>query len=104
VDKDPVAAARLATARQSLTELSEEWDLPVENLLTPDHLRRLMWRPPTELTAQSVDASLAELGARSWQRRLTVPLLLEAMLHPEEAPAAGAKASAQPLPKEVTGE
>ncbi len=88
-DKDPVAAARLTTARQALTDLAAEWDMPVENLLTPDHLRRLMWRPPTELNSESVDAALAELGARSWQRKLTAPLLLEALLHPQpESPAA----------------
>ncbi|MDP5225881.1 MULTISPECIES: HRDC domain-containing protein [Arthrobacter] len=83
VDKEPLAAARLATARTSLGSLAEQWSMPVENLLTPDHLRRLIWRPPAELTADAVDAALAGLGARPWQRSLTVPLLVDALVDPE---------------------
>ncbi len=73
--KDPVAAARLAAVREVLTTLSAEHHIPTENLLTPDHVRRLVWRPPTPATEESVDAILAGLGARPWQRELTVRLL-----------------------------
>ena len=45
--KDPVAAARLAAVREALTAMAAEHELPVENLLTPDYVRRLAWRPPT---------------------------------------------------------
>ena len=41
-----------------------EHELPVENLLTPDYVRRLAWRPPTPVTEETVDAALAEYGAR----------------------------------------
>ncbi|MET0695639.1 MAG: HRDC domain-containing protein, partial [Propionibacteriaceae bacterium] len=74
--KDPAAAARLTGVREMLTTLSGELNIPTENLLTPDHVRRLVWRPPTPATEESVDAVLAGLGARSWQRELTVSKLV----------------------------
>lgn len=78
--KDPVAAARLARARDALAVKAALLDLPVENLLTPDSVRRLMWRPPDPVTAETVDAALAGFGARAWQRDLTVNLLVEAVV------------------------
>ncbi|HEY5787592.1 MAG TPA: HRDC domain-containing protein [Microlunatus sp.] len=80
VTKDPVAAKRLTRVREVLTTVAAEYELPAENLLTPDYVRRLAWSPPDPLTAESVDAALAELGARPWQRRLTVPGLSEALV------------------------
>ena len=44
--KNPEAAARLARVREALTARAEELDLPVENLLTPERVRRLAWTPP----------------------------------------------------------
>lgn len=73
--KDPVAAERLAAVREAMTELSREHDVPVENLLTPEYLRRLVWRPPVPVTEEAVDAALGALGARPWQRDLTVGVL-----------------------------
>ena len=40
-ERDPAAAARLTAARGAVTALAEENRLPVENLLSPDALRRL---------------------------------------------------------------
>ena len=80
VTKDPVAAKRLTRVREVLTTLAAEHEVPTENLLTPDYVRRLAWSPPDPLSADSVDAALAELGARPWQRRLTVPRLSEALV------------------------
>ena len=70
--KNPGAAARLAAVRGVLLAIAERYQVPMENLLTPDHLRRLAWRPPSPLTEESVDQVLADLGARPWQRELTV--------------------------------
>jgi ribonuclease D len=78
--KDPIAAARLAAVRAALQVIADRNGLPVENLLTPDHVRRLAWRPPAPVTEETVDAALAGYGARPWQRELTVaavtPLLV----------------------------
>ncbi|WP_375425384.1 HRDC domain-containing protein [uncultured Friedmanniella sp.] len=80
--RDPEAAARLTAVREALTIKAGELGLPVENLLTPDHLRRLAWRPPQPVTEESVDAALAASGARLWQRELTVPLLTPLLAGP----------------------
>ncbi|HWJ53789.1 MAG TPA: HRDC domain-containing protein [Propionibacteriaceae bacterium] len=78
--RDPVAAARLAAVRVALLAIAEDRGLPVENLLTPEYVRRLAWRPPSPLTEETVDETLAGYGARRWQRELTVsamtPLLV----------------------------
>ncbi len=83
-DRDPVAAARLTHARAALKDRAEELNLPVENLLTPDFVRRLLWEPPTERDPAglpgAVDDRLSHLGARLWQRELTRDLLVEAIL------------------------
>jgi ribonuclease D len=82
--KNPGAAARLAAVRGALLSIAERYQLPTENLLTPDHLRRLAWRPPSPVTEESVDESLANLGARPWQRELTVPAITKALIVTDE--------------------
>ncbi len=59
----------------------------MENLLTPDYLRRVAWRPPAELSEEGVAEELANLGARQWQIEITAPLIAEAFLNPEPLPA-----------------
>jgi ribonuclease D len=78
--KNPGAAARLAAVRGELLTIAERYELPIENLITPDHLRRLAWRPPSPLTHESVDRALASLGARPWQRELTVGAITKSMI------------------------
>ena len=81
-DRNPVAAARLSAAREALAELSHEVSTPVENLLTPDYLRRLLWEPPEtsgDLVGE-VAARLLGLGARPWQVELTGDLITKAIL------------------------
>ena len=80
--KDPVAAARLAAVREALTSIAAENGLPLENLLTPDYVRRLVWRPPTPATEESVDHALEEYGARPWQRALTVTAITPLLTPP----------------------
>ncbi|MET7901194.1 ribonuclease D [Streptomyces sp. NPDC005355] len=66
-DKDPAAAARLSAARAAVTQLAERLNLPQENLIAPDTVRRLCWEPPAEPTLDAVSAVLAGHGARAWQ-------------------------------------
>lgn len=96
-DRDPVAARRLAIAREALSALAEEQGLPVENVLTPDFLRRVLWTPPgtrdPDSLAAAVAVALADLGARAWQVELAGPVVTRAILEgdvppPEPAPAA----------------
>jgi ribonuclease D len=78
-DRDPDAAARLAAARARLAEIAASHDLPTENLLLPDTVRRLCWTPPAPLTANAVGAAASALGARRWQVALTAAPLAEAL-------------------------
>ena len=66
-DKNPDADKRLKAARAALTDVSTELNIPLENVLTPELLRRLAWSPPAELAVETVSGSLAEMGARPWQ-------------------------------------
>jgi len=82
-DRDPVAAARLAQAREGLAAFGTEHTVPVENLLTPDVLRRVIWSPPADLSAAGIAAALAALGARPWQVAITAPIVAQACVdHP----------------------
>jgi len=81
-ERDPAAAARLARSRAALTALAVELALPVENLVSPDTVRRLAWAPPDQPDDDVVTAFLREHGARDWQIRLTASLLAAALVPP----------------------
>jgi ribonuclease D len=87
-EKDPVAARRLALARDAMTARAEELNLPVENVLTPDYLRRTLWTPPSTRDAERLGAAVADqlagYGARPWQVEIAGPILVEAILKAEE--------------------
>ncbi|MDX2564567.1 ribonuclease D [Streptomyces sp. TX20-6-3] len=78
-DKDPVAAARLSAARAAVSALAEELNLPQENLITPDTVRRVCWEPPATGDASGVAAALTGYGARQWQVELVTPILVKAL-------------------------
>jgi ribonuclease D len=78
-DRDPAAATRLQAARVGLAELAATHGLPVENLVSPDLVRRLMWTPPEPRDGDTVAAALRAGGAREWQVGLTRDLLAEAL-------------------------
>ncbi|WP_017242458.1 ribonuclease D [Streptomyces sp. SS] len=78
-DKDPAAAARLAAARTAVSALAEELNLPQENLITPDTVRRVCWEPPAPADASGVATALTGHGARPWQVELVTPLLVQAL-------------------------
>ncbi|WP_243696855.1 HRDC domain-containing protein [Labedella endophytica] len=88
-DRNPDADARLKTARPLLIERAEELQLPVENLLTPDFLRRLAWTPPDPITDETVSEVLEQLGARPWQIDATAQLIAQAFVDPHQAPLDG---------------
>jgi ribonuclease D len=79
-ERNPEADARLKAARAGLAGLSEFVNIPVENLLTPEILRRIAWTPPEPLTAETVSTSLSELGARPWQLELTAQPIAQAFV------------------------
>lgn len=85
-DRNPEADARLKAARAAIIELSEQMSIPVENLLTPETLRRVAWTPPAEPTASSVGEALGEWGARPWQIEATSQLIAQAFVEAHQTP------------------
>lgn len=81
-DKDPVAARRLSRARTAITAIAAEHSLPVENLISPDAVRRLCWTPPAPVDAESVADVLRGHGVRDWQLALTRDALAGALAEP----------------------
>jgi ribonuclease D len=77
-ERDPVAAERLVLARDGMARLSEEHQVPAENLLSPDTVRRVMWEPAGP-DPEAIEAQLRELGAREWQIGLTTQMLVDAV-------------------------
>jgi ribonuclease D len=71
----PAAHLRLNTVRPLMVELAAEHKLPIENLLTPDYLRRVMFEPASDLAAQ-----LKDLGARDWQVELVLPVITAGLI------------------------
>jgi ribonuclease D len=90
-EKDPIAARRLALAREAVAAVSEELSVPVENLLTPDYLRRLLWTPPATREPEQLEAAvarqLAGYGARPWQIEVLGPVLTRAIVAADAEPA-----------------
>ena len=78
-DRDPAAAKRLAAVRAVVTAIADEHQLPAENLILPDSVRRLAWVPPETVDAGTVRAALTATGARRWQVELTAAPLAEAL-------------------------
>lgn len=76
---EPEAFARWNRVRPAINALAEELRLPPENLLTPDTLRRITYRPPREMSTEALDAALEQLGTRPWQRQFVVPVLAEGL-------------------------
>jgi ribonuclease D len=79
-EKRPEAWARLQAAKEVLATRSEELNIPVENLLTPDFLRRLCWEPPAQNSTTELGSALLALGARQWQVTLVAEALVEAFV------------------------
>ncbi len=89
-DRDPVASARLASARINLAAVAERVSMPVENLISPDLVRRVLWSPPADidtvepLEAQTrVSAALAAGGARPWQIAQATDAVVMAFREPQ---------------------
>lgn len=84
-DRNPEASERLLAAKPLMAQLSQQYDIPVENLVTPDVLRRMLWEPPEVINASTVAQALADLGARAWQCELVSPVVAHALTEPTDS-------------------
>jgi ribonuclease D len=71
----PEAHHRLEVVRPLVQALATEHNIPVENLLTPDYLRRVCFEPQEDVAAQ-----LRSYGAREWQIELVTEVILKGLL------------------------
>ena len=79
-DRFPEKYIPLSHARFEMSLKAEELELPVENLLTPEHLRQICWQLPDP---GEVERILSELGARPWQIEIAAPILIHALAQSE---------------------
>jgi ribonuclease D len=94
IDRAPDADARYKAARAMLQNMSEAMSIPLENLLTPDHLRRVAWDAPEVFDVEHVSEALRAAGAREWQIRVTAPAIAKAFVEASQStPGAPASAS-----------
>lgn len=80
IDRNPDADRRLKAARPVIEARAEELNMPTENLLTPESLRRVSWAPPAEATGEHIATMLSNLGARPWQVAQTAQLIADAFV------------------------
>jgi ribonuclease D len=85
-DRNPPADARLKAARPLVEQLAAHLNMPTENLLTPDTLRRVAWAPPAEIDAASIGETLEAHGARPWQIEITAPVIAQAFVESVQVP------------------
>lgn len=62
-----------------MSALADRLNMPQENLITPDTVRRVCWEPPRTPDTESVGAALTACGARPWQVELVTPELVTAL-------------------------
>jgi ribonuclease D len=74
--KFPDAHARLLASKAALISLSEELQIPQENILNPEVLRSICFEPPADISHESVSENLAAKGARAWQIAVVVDQLV----------------------------
>jgi len=77
-EKNPLAADRLGATRAALTAFAQEHVIPVENVCSPDPLRRVVWQPPTDHDEAAFTRALLDQGCRRWQAEVVAPMLVAA--------------------------
>lgn len=92
-DRNPEADRRLKAVRAAMTVLSEQLRIPLENLLTPEFVRRVAWSPPEPITAETIASALQGLGARPWQTDACAQLIAASFVEAAQAPEEAADAA-----------
>jgi ribonuclease D len=89
-DKFPEKYAPLSHARARIEIISQENNIPIENLISPELVRRICWAPPAPSTTLAspaiVQDHLLSLGARRWQVDLVSMAITAALLEKEPIP------------------
>jgi ribonuclease D len=89
-EKFPIANAQLQHVRRNLTEISEKYSIPQENLLSPEILKRIIFNngqesptPDSPSARLNLVEVLGALGARKWQIDLVIEAISRARCETE---------------------
>ena len=83
-DRNPLGHARLTHARAAVIERAAELEMPVENLISPEAIRQLVWKnPPASELESYIEELLESSGARSWQIAQIKDVLVQPLLETE---------------------
>lgn len=74
----PAADLRLQQFRPVIAAVSEELNIPAENIVSPDFVRQVAWNLDL-VSAADISNKLSELGARNWQVSLLAERLESAL-------------------------
>jgi ribonuclease D len=77
-ERFPEKYAPFTHARAAVEARAAELNIPVENLIAPDVIRKLVWKQSTDVTKDATD-----LGARPWQVAEIAELVTAALLERE---------------------
>jgi len=77
-ERFPEKYAPFTHARAAVETRASELNIPVENLIAPDVIRKLVWKLSTDVTKDAID-----LGARPWQVAEIAELVAAALLERE---------------------
>jgi ribonuclease D len=78
-ERFPEKYAPLSHARFNLQVRAEELSIPLENMISPELVRRICWDAPQS----SVHEALTAMGARRWQADIASPILEQALTERE---------------------
>ena len=85
-DRNPLGYARLTHARAALTELSAQIQIPTENLISPEFVRKICWQQPPAVISEYenfVNEQLEKMGARPWQIELVTAAICASLSQTE---------------------
>ncbi len=104
-EKFPEKFAPFSHARALIEVIATENSIPVENLISPEYIRRICWSPPVGSTQEhdepGVRAMLQGLGARPWQIELVAPAVAKALLKHEPLQMPKTPEGAEAVSKEI---
>lgn len=78
-ERFPERYAPLSHARFNLAVRAEELSIPLENMISPELVKRICWQPPTSTVSQALIA----MGARAWQAEIASAILEKALTERE---------------------
>jgi ribonuclease D len=75
----PKAHQRLICVRFNLSELAKSLNIPLENLISPETIRKICWIDRDSATLEELTTELNSFSARTWQIELVAPVMQTAI-------------------------